>query len=236
MRFLNNLAVMAVVLLGCSVASANDWAPTPHLIVQGEASLMLEADLVDLNAHYSVENQESNLAIQELEQDFKVLLASLKNLPKGASLEAGQINISPRQVQVKGQWQVSGYTASRSIKIKQVPVKLAGTWVEKLVVGKPNNLGPFSYSSSQMGASRNPAIAAALADAQEKAQLMAKSLGQKLGAALQIEEISSPQGIASRMMMADAPPVAEKFAPELVPGQLEAKARVRVVFALIKGR
>lgn len=235
MRFVHYqhfLMGLLLVLLSTSL-QAQGWAPTPHLEVQGEARLSLDADKVDIHANFTAEHQDSQLAIQDLEQDFKLLLRDLsRQVPKGARLEAGQITISPRHTQQGNTWQITGYTASRDLKLIDLPVAQAGKWVEKIAVGKPSQLGPLQYHSSQTSQSRNPALTAALEDAQEKAQLMATSLGHKLGRALQVQEISSPRVAAQRMLMA-ADTVNESSGLELAPGKVEATARVNVVFELL---
>lgn len=235
MRFVKSLS-LATALLALFLSSglaAQGWAPTPHLEVEGEARLSLEADLVDLDATFSAEHQDSQLAIQILEQDFAPLLRNLKRqVPKEARLEAGQITIQPRRTQRDGNWQITGYLANRDLKLLDLPVAEAGQWIEKITAGKPSQLGPMRYHSSQASESRNPALEAALKDAQEKAQLMAASLGQNLGRALQIQEISSPRVAAQRMLMA-ADSVNQSSVPELAPGKVEATARVRVIFELL---
>lgn len=235
MRLINYrhlLTGLLAVLLSTSL-HAQSWAPTPHLEVQGEARLNLEADLVNIQASFTAENQDSQLAIQDLEQDFKLLLRDLsRQVPEGARLEAGQISIYPRRIQRNDTWQIAGYTASRDLKLIDLPVAQAGKWVEKIAAGKPSQLGPLHYHSSQASQSRNPALTAALKDAQEKAQLMASSLGHKLGRALQVQEISSPRVGAQRMLMA-ADAANESAVLVLAPGTVEASANVHVVFELL---
>ncbi|GLR62882.1 SIMPL domain-containing protein [Marinospirillum insulare] len=212
---------------------AQGWAPTPHLQVESEARISLDADLVDIHASFSAENQDSQLAIQTLEQDFRLLLRDLKrHLPQASQLEAGQISIQPRRTQRNDTWQITGYTASRNLKLIDLPVEEAGEWIEKITQAKPHQLGPMNYHSSQASKSRNPALEAALKDAQDKAVLMANSLGQNLGRALQIQEISSP-GVQSQKLMMMADSAVRSAAPELVAGQVEATARVRVIFELL---
>jgi len=222
-------------LLSLSLTShllAEDWAPTPHVQVEGEARLSLEADLVDIHASFSAEHPDSQLAIQTLEQDFSLLLRSLKHqIPRGARLEAGQISIYPHRTQHNTTWQITGYTASRDLRLIDLPVAETGQWIEKITAGKPSQLGPLNYHSSQAGKSRNPALEAALSDAQEKATLMANSLGQNLGRALKIQEITSPRIEAQKMYL--AADTAPRSAPELAPETVEAIARVRVIFELL---
>lgn len=235
MRLINykNLLTGLFAVLLSTALQAQSWAPTPHLEVRGEARLSLEADLVDIHASFSTEHKDSQLAIQDLEQDFKLLLRDLsRQVPKGARLEAGQITIYPRRTQRNDTWQITGYTASRDLKLIDLPVTEAGKWVEKITAGKPSQLGPMHYHSSQASESRNPALKAALKDAQDKAQLMANSLGQKLGRALQVQEISSPRVGAQRMMMS-ADSANESSALELAPGKVEATASVNVIFGLL---
>ena len=232
MRLIKLTGLLLAFCLSTSI-HAQGWAPTPHLEVDGEARLSLDADLVNIHATFSAENQDSQLAIQILEQDFKLLLRDLKRqIPKGARLEAGQITIYPKRVQRDSSWQITGYTASRDLKLIDLPVAQAGQWVEKIAEGKPSHLGPMNYYSSQASQSRNPALKGALKDAQDKAQLMARSLGQNLGRALQVQEISSPRVGTERMLMA-SDSVNHSSAIELAPGKVEATAHVRVIFELL---
>lgn len=236
MRLINSLSWVGLLLtlFFSSGLVAQGWAPTPHLEVTGEARLSLEADQVDLQATFTAEHQDSQLAMQILEQDFGPLLRTLKRqLPQAARLEAGQITLQPRRTQKAGQWQITGYTASRDLKLLDLPIKEAGLWIEKITDGKPSQLGPMRYHSSQASDSRNPALEAALQDAQTKAKLMAASLGQNLGRALQVSEISSPRIATQRMLMAADSAVSQSKAPELIAGEVEATANVRVVFELL---
>ncbi|SFX42346.1 Protein of unknown function [Marinospirillum alkaliphilum DSM 21637] len=228
------LFAMTGLLLVTGLASANGWAPTPHLEVHGESRLTLEADRVDIHATFSVEHRDSRLAMQELEQNFGNLLRTLRRqVPEGARLEAGQIRIHPRQTRRNDTWQITGYTASRELKLVNLPVTEAGQWVERITDGKPTQFGPLHYHSSQAADNRNPALEAALQDARDKAELMASSLGQNLGRALQVQEISSP-GVQPRMAMMAADSVRmESVTPELEPGLVETSARVRVIFELL---
>ncbi len=231
-RRLFSLALTLSSLLLAQPLIANNWAPTPHLTVEGEARLTLEADLADLQASYSSEHSDSRLALQELESTFGNLLRSLRRqVPEGARLEAGEVRISPNHSRQNDTWKVTSYTATRSLKLTDLPVAKAGEWLDKLAQGQPSQLGPMVYRSSQADSQQHPALELALEEARNKAQVMAGSLGQNLGSALQIEEISSP-GIQPRAAVMAASRQADST-PELEPGLVEATARVRVVFELL---
>ena len=230
------LAVISLMLAAIGLpswAQANTWAPVAHIQVEGAAKISLAADLVNISASFSAEDADSQLALQVLEKHFQQLQRSLqRQLPQGASVEAGQVSLYPRRQQQQETWQIVGYTASRDLKLVNLPIATAGQQLEKIIAGKPSQLGPLHYHSSQVSSSRNPALQQALADAHNKAAFMAKSAGQKLGRVLYIEEISSPQVALQRGVMAAEAIMADASTPELNPGQVEATARVRVVFAL----
>ncbi len=212
---------------------ASPWAPTPHVEVNGQARLMLEADLVDLHASFSVEHRDSRLAMQELEQNFSRLQRQLRRqLPEGARLEAGQVSIQPRHARRNDTWQITGYVVSRDLRLLGLPVEQAGQWLEQVVEARPSNLGPINYRSQQLDEQRNPALALALADAREKAETLASASGMRLGQALYVQELGSPRPMPMmRMMEADA--VMSASAPELEPSQVEASAQVKVIFELL---
>lgn len=226
--------LLAATLLVFSLsAQANGWAPTPHIEVNGEARLTLEADRVDINATFTVEHRDSKQAMQQLEQQFSTLQRSLRGqIPEGARLEAGQIRIQPRQTRRNDTWQITGYTASRDLRIINLSVTEAGQWIERVTAASPSQFGPLNYYSSQAANARTPALEAALKDAREKAERMAVTLGAELGQPLLIQEISSP-GVQPRMMaMAASDAMRMESAPELDPGLVESYAQVRVVFEL----
>lgn len=222
----------SLTLLLTTAASANSWAPQPHLKVEGEAKITLDADRVDIHASFSSEHENSRLALQELESTFGNLLRNLRRqLPDAATLEAGQIRVHPRHNRRNETWQIIGYTATRDLKILDLPVEKAGEWVEKISEGQPARLGPLNYHSTQATSQRNPALEEAIKDARNKAQIMAVTLGQQLGQALQIEEISSPDIHArSAVMTAES---SRDSIPEMQPGRVETSARVRVIFELL---
>lgn len=212
--------------------AADSWAPKAHLKTQGEAKITLEADRVDLHASFQYEHQDSRLAMQELESRFGNLLRTLRRqLPEEARLEAGQAQIHPQQERQDGRWQLVGYRATRDLKILDLPVEKTGEWIEKILQGEPDQLGPLHYHSTETASHRNPALQAAIEDAKAKAEIMASSLGQTLGRALQVEEISSP-GIQPRSAVMTAAR-ADDATPEMEPGLVEVSARVRVVFELL---
>ncbi|WP_416886161.1 SIMPL domain-containing protein [Marinospirillum sp.] len=214
--------------------SAQQWAPVPHVQVEGQATLLLEADRVDLRATFTAEHRESRLALQDLERRVQEVQRRLRRqLPEGVRLEASQISIQPRHTRRQDQWVISGYVATREIRLLNLDVTEAGPWIEALVAAEPHQLGPFEYRSSLMSAQQHPALQAAIEDARAKAELMASSLGARLGAPLQLEEITSPQPAA--LMRAEVMMAADTLsnAPELDAGQLEAQARVRLVFELL---
>jgi|AntRauTorckE6833_2_1112554.scaffolds.fasta_scaffold07135_4 uncharacterized protein YggE len=219
-------------LLLTTAASASDWAPQPHLKVAGEATLTLDADRVDIHSSFTSDHQNSHLALQELESRFGNLLRSLRRqLPETARLEAGQVRVHPRHKRNNDEWQVIGYTATRDLTVLDLPVEKTGEWVEKITQGQPNKLGPLNYHSTQATHQRNPALEQAITDAHNKAKIMAATLGQQLGKALQVEEISSP-GIQARsaVMVADS---SRESTPEMQPGRVETSARVQVIFELL---
>jgi len=219
-------------LLISLTASANSWSPQPHLKVAGEGKVTLDADRVDIHASFSSQHQDSRLALQELESTFGNLLRNLRRqLPEGARLEAGQISVHPEREHRNNRWEILGYKAQRDIKILDLPVAKTGEWVEKLSEGQPERLGPLNYHSTQATQQRNPALEKAVEDARSKAQIIAASLGQGLGKALQVEELSSP-GIQPRsaVMAADA---GQDTTPDMQPGQVETSARVMIIFELL---
>lgn len=223
---------LALSLIIAFSAWAN-WQPKPHLQVEGNAKLELEADLVSFEANFAFSHKDSDLALQNLEQHLAPLLRQLnRELTANNQLAAGQINLQPKQQEINKQWQIVGYQASRSLKLQNLNLQQASTYLQLLSDYQPSNLGNMQYSSSQIANKRNELLATAVKDAQQKASTLAKGLNQNLGKALEISEITSPAfPVLRSQMYADAAPAAkQRF--QLLPSQLEINAKVKVVFEL----
>lgn len=228
------LLLLLVLFLFSPLVWTQSWPAGPHLQVEGEARLLLDADRVDLRATFMAEHADSRLALQDLERRVQDVQRRLRRqLPEGARLEASQISIQPRHTRRQDQWIISGYQATREIRVLNLTLPEAGAWIETLVQAQPHQLGPFEYRSSLMSTQRDPALLAAIEQARAKAELMAQALGVRLGAPLQLIELSSPAFAPRHAALQTHFAVAESSAPELDAGQLEARAQVRILFELI---
>src|SRR5690606_4407871 len=110
------------------------------------------------------------------------------------------------------------------------------TIVARVVQEGANRLNNVSYELENRDVVRNLAMERALQNAQEKARLMASTLGHSAGRVLRISEqgMSMPFPIlrdaaaAEGFAMAKAEPEPEAYAP----GEIEVRATVEVTFAL----
>lgn len=229
------LSFLTAVILNLALAtsaSATSWHPKPHLQVEGSANLELEADQVSVSLVFQAADADSSLAIQVLEQQIAPLIADLKReLKPSKDFAAGQINLQPRQQEINKQWQVVGYTASRTLSLINLPLNQASYWLEVVTGYKPYSLS-LNYSSSQAAAQTNKLLEMAMQNARGKASALAKGTGRNLGKVLEIIELGAAYPVMRNYALAASPSADAKQAFNLVPNQQEISTRLRVIFEL----
>ena len=135
-----------------------------------------------------------------------------------------------------------GYEAVREVVVEIDSLDLLPTVIAEVVDKGANRLQGIEYGLRDRHAARDAALEEAVRDAQEKAGLMAGTLGLQLGPVMQIAEqsfnfpratvqMAMDQGVRATAK-AEAAPVPEAYAA----GEMEVNANVQVVFLLEEAR
>ena len=122
---------------------------------------------------------------------------------------------------------ITGYRASLRYRVTSRNVKTFGTLLDVLVAAGANNLSGIRFFVIEHVELANEARRRAIADARRSATVLAAAANVKLGPPLTIQDtggVSVPQP-RSLALRASSMPIA--------PGQVSARARVRVVFSLL---
>ena len=108
--------------------------------------------------------------------------------------------------------------------------------MDAVISAGANQIGGIEYQSSDLRRYRDQARDAAALAAREKAEALAKALGNQIGKTYSIEEVPQPEGYSGPVpgLMANAAlEESRSRAPSTAPGQLTVKASVVVSFDLL---
>jgi len=132
-----------------------------------------------------------------------------------------------------------GYEATRQVVVELDRLDVLPQLVADVVEGGANQLDGIDYQLSNRSQVRNEALRKAAQTAEEKARLLAETLGGRLGDAHTISEQSfdrvRPQPRMARMEMASVGDAAEAEPDAYAAGEIEVSAQVQVTFNLVPG-
>ncbi len=128
-----------------------------------------------------------------------------------------------------------GFEATRQVVVEVEDLETLPALVAEVVQKGANRLNGIAYVLKDRTTARNEALQKAMADAREKAHLMASTLGEEVGRALTVNEqsFSFPQPVV-RMAQAQLA-VSRSAEPEpdaYAAGEIEVRAVVQVIFAM----
>ncbi|WP_077529380.1 SIMPL domain-containing protein [Vreelandella utahensis] len=222
------IAALAV-LAGCSDKDADE----PHRVeVSGTGEISLPAELADLHLGFGVTADGTHEASERLRAKVNPLVEKLRgSLPDGAELQARTLAVAPQYRWDEGEQSLEGYKATRSIQLMALPVAELGEWTARLSEKGPQRLSVSNFRLREGDTAEQQALARAFQSARRRAQALADSAGRELGQTLSIQEQQVSQPGPRRMMAADTREGAQE-ADDFEAGSVQARADVRVTFAL----
>ncbi len=226
---------LGLMLLG-AVSSSSVLAAEPEqriIRVQGEGEVAAAPDAAELFAAVVTVARGADEAMKEASKKGHALIkAANKQGVTEKDIQTGTISLVPVfERRPRGQPaqapKISGYRATLRYRITARQVKTFGKLLDVLVKAGANNLSGIRFFVTDQHKLANEARRRAVQDARRAASVLAAAAGVKLGPAIKIEDIGGiaiprPRGLSMR---AESVPIA--------PGEVSAKARVRVVFAIV---
>lgn len=167
----------------------------------------------------------ASAALTASSQAIDRVVAALRNAGVArADIQTSEVSLSPRMNETGDT--ITGYTATNSVTARIRQLNNAGPVIDAAVGAGANQVyGPNLLVSDQDAAYRN-ALRAAVAEAREKAQVLASASGQTLGRITAITESgSTPQPMPLTGGARDS-------APQIEPGTQRIEATVSVSFAI----
>lgn len=166
--------------------------------------------------------------------------AAVLSLTDGLDIERNKLDTTGATVRPDYRWnrekeeqELRGYIAERQMNVKVDDLDVLGKLVEGAVAAGVNQVSPPQLDSSRREAMHREALAIAAKDARANAEVLAETLGAKLGDPISIVDGSAaPQPPVPQLRMATAAMESDSAATYNA-GDLTFTATVNVVFELV---
>lgn len=230
-----SLTVVASILLLAALAGAQEKLSPRGVRVVGTAEVKTPPDEVIIQ--FGVEKQSgSAITAKRLADDAaRSALAELKkNGIDDKDTQTTMLMLQPESNYVKGR-RISYFVAGQNIRVTVHDLSRVETLLESLIRAGSNKIDAIYYEVSDLRKYRDQARELAVKAAREKAQALAKVLGQDVGKAYSIDEPEYGYEYSAGLMAnteyehAKAP---AKSGPSTAPGEHTISASIVVVFDL----
>ena len=195
---MKRLLLIALVLM-CLLGAAQ--ADESTLVVSGSGTVYLEADCVSVTMGVEL----SGTDLTSLQQRVNATIATICDALTAAGLD--EKNISTDQFYVSpvydysgsydsysassaagGQELISGYTISNTLSIQTNDLERIGAYIDAAFAAGANSFNSIHFSAKDDSAARRQALEQAVADAREKAEIIATAAGRAIEGVVEIRE------------------------------------------------
>jgi uncharacterized protein YggE len=219
-------AVLAALCLAAAPAAADG-----KITVTGEGRASAAPDMATLSLGVTTQAEEAAAAMRANAEAMAAVLARLADLGIAeADLQTSSITLSPRWEPPRAdetEPRVTGFVASNMLTVEVRDLATLGGAIDAAVGDGANTLGGLVFGISDDRALREAARRAAVADAADKARVLAEAAGVRLGAVAEIVEggiMGGPMFARMDMAAAEAVPVA--------PGEVELQVTVTMTWEI----
>ncbi len=219
------------------VVSSGQEQELYRLSVSGDAKLSVAADMAVLFLRTEVTHPDPRVA----QDKDSVLVAAAINALVDVGVDRKSIETTNYQVYRVQEWnpktqtqEEKGYRVSHTLRVETTRLNKIGTFLKVAVDAGVNEVErvEFLLSKEKQKEIKQQALSAAAKVAQEKAEVLASSLGVRLGKVVSVGESSfdvfpMPRFVQKEMFAAEA------AAPPIQPGEVNAQTSVSVVFEIL---
>jgi len=226
----------AILIFSMLVAVTFAFAQEKSLVnVNGEYIIMVKPDEADVNFMVSTNHKDLQEAKKTNDEIVSKAISYLKaqGIPE-KDIRTTRVNVNPYNEYVKDGKPIPMFSAQQSITFKLKDLDKTATLLSGLIGLGVNNIQNVQFKSSKIEEIQNEARAQAMLDAKAKAIILAKAIGQNIGAAYSINDNTSSNSTPRQpMMMAyKSADMAESGQEPIANGDIEVTARVNVAFLL----
>ncbi len=227
-----NVAMTIVLFAGLTFAE--DKEPATFVRVSGTAEVKVVPDRAVIELGVERQNASASLAKQAEDAAARKILDSLHaNGIEEKDIQTTYLSLTPQYNYRKGM-RISYFVAQQTLTVTLRDLTKVDKLLQDLIKAGGNRIDSIQYETSEPRKYRDQARELAVKAAREKAQALARALGQEIGKAQSIEEVteSSYYGYANAIGFT-APERTRSSSPSTSAGQDRISASVTVSFELL---
>lgn len=238
-RALLSMSAVAVALITWPHAAVGQERVPPRLItVTGEAEIRVVPDEVFFDVSVETTNRDLKTAKAQTDERLKRLYEVTRRYGVDAKdVQTDYISVEPRYRTVSGARQFVGFAVRKDLTFTLRDVSKAEAMLSEVLESGVTRINDIDFRTSELRKHRDAARAQAIRAAQEKAVALTREIGQKIGKAYSIEELTPAITSASSNSFTvnstgSSEGEAEATSGTLAAGQIKVNARVLVRFEL----
>lgn len=205
----------------------------PHIETLGVSQIQVEPDMADLTVEVSVTEKTAKAAKDNSDAAVAKFIARL--IAAGVTkdqIQSANLNLQPQYVYVQDKApELSGYTASRQITVTITDLSRLNTILDSALEEGMNRVNNIALKSSKEAEYVAKARQAAIVDAKQKAESLAKGFGENLGKIWQIRYYDQ-RPVQPVMLRMNAKAEAMGTTESYQYGQVSIEDRVEVIYKL----
>lgn len=236
--FLISLLILTIgTVLAVAFVMTNKNKQEDRFSVVGSGTVYAKADIADINVGLKTGAKKTAAeATQESAVKMNNIIAELKKLEiEEKDIKTSDYNLNPiyNYTQDKGQ-ELIGYEVAQTVSLKIRDLNKIGDVIAKTTEQGANQIGNISFTIDDEFALKNQARELAIQKAKEKAKMIAKQSGMKLGAIKNVSENASapiyPTYSNAKMDVGLGGGREDVTAPEIQTGQNEIRVDVTLTY------
>ena len=226
------LLALAAFTLSIGTAMAEEIKNKRTIELSATGSASARPDMAIISTGVVTDGKTARSALDNNSAAMVRIVAALKKqglAPK--DIQTSNFSVHPRYQHFKNGRppEIIGYQVTNSVSIKVRDIKRLGDILDEVVTLGSNNIGGISFHISKTGDLKDEATRDAMKNAIHKGNILAKSVGGKLGKVLKIREETmsvSPQPQFARLAKAQSASV------PIETGEKSIKVRVHIIWEL----
>lgn len=232
---MRNFAILLSLLLVTAALAAEENTPARVVRVTGTAEVKVVPDRAVIEVGVEKQNASASAAKHAEDAAARKILAVLHaNEIDEKDIQTTYLSLQQQSSYVKKE-KVYYFVAAQTMTITVRDLSKLDALLEALVRSGGNEIDSIRYETSEMRKYRDQARDLAVKAAREKAEALAKALGQDIGKAQSIEEVPETNYGYSRYVAnfsGNETPRAKAVGPSIAAGQTTISASVTVQFEL----
>ena len=228
--------VASVAVLGFAVLVAQGCSRPKTVKTTGTAELKVSPDQAVIQLGVERQSASAKSAKSAVTDTSRKILASLKGLGvEDKDIQTEYLYLQP-MIDYRHGLRITNFTAEQSLSVKLRDLSKLDDVIDAVVLAGANRIAGIEYRSSELRKYKDQARDAAAKAAREKADALAKGLGNQIGKTYSIEEVQQSEGyygVLGGLAANTAMEETRSRGPSTAPGELTVKASVIVAFDLL---